>query len=153
RIASPKIGSPPPLVRQYGVCWSSRPPASLVFEAFGDHREKCTKSYTRGTRKLLSAQRQLRGYPIDRLPQAIYTERAAILRHPAFQAGCRGFESRPPLKTCRFTIGKMHDILGSHAVGTLMPEVKTRVGLRPRNELVCGERPGGLLPVFASPRK
>ena len=66
-------------------------------EAFGYHREKYAKSYTMGTRKLLPAQRQFQEYLFDRLPQPIYTERAAILRHPAFQAGCRGFEPRLPL--------------------------------------------------------
>ncbi len=34
---------------------------------------------------------------IDRLGQPIYTGRAAILWHPVFQAGCRGFEPRLPL--------------------------------------------------------
>jgi hypothetical protein len=66
-------------------------------EAFGYHREKYAKSYVRGTRKLLSAQRQFQKYLLDRLPQPIYTERAATVRHPAFQAGCRGFEPRLPL--------------------------------------------------------
>ena len=48
-------------------------------EAFGYHMEKYAKSYARGTRKLLSAQRQFEEYLFDRLPQPIYTERAVIL--------------------------------------------------------------------------
>jgi hypothetical protein len=55
------------------------------------------KSSAGGTRKLLSAQHEFEKYLFDRLLQPIYTERAAILRHPAFQAGCRGFEPRLPL--------------------------------------------------------
>ena len=48
-------------------------------EVFGYHREKHANSYARGTRKLLSAQRQFEKYLFDRLPQPIYTKRAAIL--------------------------------------------------------------------------
>ena len=66
-------------------------------EAFGYHWQKYVKSYARGTRKLLSAQRQFEEFLFDRLLQPIYTERAVSLRHPAFQAGCRGFEPRLPL--------------------------------------------------------
>ncbi len=58
-------------------------------EVLGYHQEKCAKSSAGGTRKLLSAQRQLQEYLFDRLGQPIYTGRAAILRHPAFQAGGR----------------------------------------------------------------
>jgi len=56
-------------------------------EAFGNHREKYAKPYARGTRKLMSAQRKFLEYLLDRLPQPIYTRRAAILEPPAFQAG------------------------------------------------------------------
>jgi hypothetical protein len=66
-------------------------------EAFGYHREKDAKPYARGTRTLLPAQREFQKYLFDRLPKPIYTGRAAILRNPAFQAGCRGFEPRLPL--------------------------------------------------------
>gem|GEM_PF-6782962 len=46
-------------------------------EAFGYHWQKYVKSYARGTRKLLSAQRQSQEYMLDRLPQAVYIRRAA----------------------------------------------------------------------------
>ncbi len=68
-----------------------------MLEAFGYHREKDAKPYSRGARKLMSAQREFEEYLIDRLPKPICTGRAAILRRPAFQAGCRGFEPRLPL--------------------------------------------------------
>jgi len=54
----------------------------------------------------LSAQRELQEHLIDRPGQPIYTKRVAILGHPAFQAGCRGFEPRLPLSSMnRLSIG------------------------------------------------
>jgi hypothetical protein len=58
---------------------------------------KDVKSFARGTRKLLSAQRQNQEHLFDRLVRPIYTELAAILGHSAFQAGCHKFEIHLPV--------------------------------------------------------
>ncbi len=67
-------------------------------EAFGYYLEEYANSYARGTRTFMSAQREFEKYLFDRHPQPTYTGRAVFLRHPAFQAGCRGFEPRLPLQ-------------------------------------------------------
>ena len=103
----------------------------------------------------MSAQRQFLEYLLDRLPQPIYTERVAILRHPAFQAGCRGFEPRLPLhwhneSLCRLTTsrlktskrryGKQGDavVFGANVFSDNLPRMRANTCLVPRDNLPSG---------------
>src|SRR5258708_22259437 len=61
-------------------------------------RERLT-SFAAGVQHLFSAPHETRTLLFLRPQKPIHTRRSAILGHPAFQAGCRGFESRLPLSS------------------------------------------------------
>jgi hypothetical protein len=54
-------------------------------------------SYAEGVQHLFSAPHEIRLELFFRPLKTIHTGRPTILGHPAFQAGCRGFEPRLPL--------------------------------------------------------
>ena len=59
-------------------------------KTFVSRREKSVQ-------QLLSRVRENEGAPVKQPVAAVCVKQAAIVRPPAFQAGCRGFEPRLPL--------------------------------------------------------